>query len=102
MRAIGIVAIGLFASTAKGEPNTLEQDATLLTKDIQIRDPFVVTDAANGRYLLLSSYFEPKSRDFGFLGTGAKVYATRDLETFKPAKQVLDIPKDFGCRAFWA
>ncbi len=80
--------------------------ASFKTEDIHIRDPFIVTDAAKGRYLLLSSYFAPakkKGNDgFGFLGTGAKVYISRDLKTFEPPKQVLDIPQEIGCRALWA
>ena len=94
--AAGVAVAAMAGSSDEKAPRPLT------AADIQIRDPFVVTDAANGRYLLLSSYFVPKADGFGFLGTGARVYETRDLKSFKPAKPVLDIPKECGCQAFWA
>ena len=82
------------------------QDAKLQAKDIHMRDPFVVTDAERGRYLLLSSCFadngEKPGDGFRFLGTGAKIYESEDLVHFKPAKMVLEIPRELDCRAFWA
>ena len=82
------------------------QDAKLQAKDIHMRDPFVVTDAERGRYLLLSSCFadngEKPGDAFHFLGTGAKVYESEDLIHFKPARMVLEISGELDCRAFWA
>ncbi len=71
-------------------------------KDVHIRDPFVVTDAAHGRYLLLSSHSAARGENAGDVCTGAKVYESADLVTFKPAKTVLDIPRSLDCRALWA
>ena len=76
------------------------------TEDLHLRDPFVVADAASGRYCLVSSYFvRPKtegSDGFGFLGKGVKFYESEDLVNWSEARQVLEIPDWVDCRAFWA
>ena len=76
------------------------------TEDLHLRDPFVVADAASGRYCLVSSYFvAPKtegSDGFGFLGKGVKFYESVDLVNWSEARQVLEIPGWVDCRAFWA
>ena len=76
------------------------------TAAIHIRDPFVVPDAASGRYCLVSSCFaEPNKKGndgFGFLGTGVRIYESGDLRTWSEPRQVLDIPDWIGCLALWA
>ena len=73
---------------------------------IHIRDPFVVVDREKGCYCLLSSCFAPpgeRGNDFfAFLGTGAKIYESKDLVNWSEARQVLTIPDWVGCRALWA
>lgn len=106
-RVFAALALAALAAAPAGSVPAAEAERWLAAEDLHVRDPFVVTDAANGRYLLLSSYFVSRpgrdGRDvFPFLGTGAKVYESRDLKTFREPKQVLDIPKELGCRAFWA
>ena len=73
---------------------------------IHIRDPFVVVDREKGCYCLLSSCFAPpgeRGNDFfAFLGTGAKIYESKDLVNWSEARQLLTIPDWVGCRALWA
>ena len=76
------------------------------TDDLHLRDPFVVVDAASGRYCLVSSYFvAPKTQGsdgFGFVGKGVKFYESEDLVKWSEARQVLEIPEWVDCWAFWA
>ena len=69
---------------------------------IHIRDPFVVVDREKGCYCLLSSCFAPpgeRGNDFfAFLGTGAKIYESKDLVNWKTIsycyKTIEDRPQD--------
>lgn len=72
-------------------------------EDIRIRDPFVVTDRANGRYLLVSSCFQKPYRDgFGFLGKGVQIYESKDLKTFSKPMQILQTPEWMHSGQVWA
>ena len=78
--------------------------------ELHIRDPFVVTDAARGDYLVVSSIFNDslfsrpgdRTDGFNFTGRGVMTFRTSDLKTLKEPKQVLSVPSELGCRAVWA
>lgn len=75
---------------------------SLTTEEIRMRDPFVVTDTERGVYCLVSSYFTPGCRGWGFRGDGVQIYESKDLVTWEQPRQVLKMPKEIGCRMFWA
>jgi len=91
---------------ATGKCPAAGPDAPIRTKDIHLRDPFVVTDKAAGRYVLFSSCFaKPGERGndgFGFLGDGMKYYESTDLENWTEAKMALTMPGWVNCNALWA
>ena len=99
MREAAVLATAILAGAA------LVAGADTADK-IHIRDPFVVVDREKGCYCLLSSCFAPpgeRGNDFfAFLGTGAKIYESKDLVNWSEARQVLTIPDWVGCRALWA
>ena len=99
MREAAVLATAILAGAA------LVAGADTADK-IHIRDPFVVVDREKGCYCLLSSCFAPpgeRGNDFfAFLGTGAKIYESKDLVNWSEARQVLTIPDWVGCRAHWA
>ena len=92
MREAAVLATAILAGAA------LVAGADTADK-IHIRDPFVVVDREKGCYCLLSSCFAPpgeRGNDFfAFLGTGAKIYESKDLVNWSEARQVLTIPDWF-------
>ena len=69
-----------------------EEPRKRLTADeIRIRDPFVLTDREQGRYILYASAGP----------TGVMAYVSRDLKQWEPPVRVLTLPAGL-CSAVWA
>ena len=70
----------------------------LKTKDIRVRDPFILADAKTKTYCL---YAQSENRkDSGF--KGVEVYASKDLVNWLPPQTVMSLPKDSDVMMVWA
>jgi hypothetical protein len=75
-----------------------DEGALINVADLRIRDPFVFTDNANGRYLMVASM---RNRQPG--ARGWECYASKDLQDWQPPVTVFTPPTGFWAdRDFWA
>ena len=72
-----------------------DRAASIPTEDLRVRDPFIVTDAAAGKYRLYAS--RPWQG-----GNGVDVYESRDLKSWTGPTRVMTVPEGFACRSIWA
>ncbi len=68
-------------------------DLTLTLEDIQIRDPYILTDSITGKYLMYKSkdVLLPSGTKVG----GVEVYESNDLKYWQGPKQVFQVPSDY-------
>lgn len=74
-------------------------------EDLHTRDPYIVVDREEGKYLLFTTYYvEPGTGGdyFGMTGRGVQLYESPDLEHWSEPKPVLEIPGDVDSTAIWA
>ena len=91
-------------------PDSAVRAGGVSVDDLHIRDPFVVTDAEKGEYVVVSSIFADsvcatkgaRTDGFGFTGLGVMTFRSKDLRTLTEPRQVLRIPEELGCVAVWA
>ena len=78
---------------------TMAGDADLLdVADLRIRDPFVVTDAPNGRYIMVANMSNRQGNAKGW-----QCYTSRDLRHWRAPVTVFTPPAGFWAdRDFWA
>ena len=77
------------------------------TEDIRVRDPFIVTDKANGRYYLVSAMYtvpgEKPGDSFGNKRNGGVcLYESKDLKLWTGPKTIYRCPPEMNCHAVWA
>lgn len=87
MKRILLVAAACIAAMS-----AYAQESTLLLKDINIRDPFILPDASSGTYYMYrSSSIEAGD---GSERGGVEVFRSRDLEHWEGPKRVLTVSAD--------
>jgi len=91
MRAVILAA---FALSLVG-PEVCFGEEFLLRRDIRIRDPFVLTDAATQTYYL----YEAKP---WYGGAEVSVYTSKDLERWTPKREVMKCDPKLDVRGTWA
>lgn len=67
---------------------------TIKTEDLYIRDPYIVTDEAQGVYYLYRSATADVFDTNGDAIGGVEVFKSRDLKNWEGPKRVLTIPED--------
>ena len=73
-------------------------DASLNTKDIRIRDPYIYTDANTKTYYMYAA--SVNRRNSGV--TGVKAYTSKDLINWTPPQTVISLPSDMKVKSVWA
>jgi len=94
-----LTMVALLCAAAANFGDTLADDAGLLdVANLRIRDPFVVTDIPNGRYVMVASM---SNRQRG--AKGWECYTSRDLRHWQAPVTVFTPPARFWAdRDFWA
>ncbi|MFZ4262012.1 family 43 glycosylhydrolase [Sphingobacterium sp. HJSM2_6] len=72
--------------------NHVHSQALIKTEDLPIRDPFVITDKKENRYLLYKS--QSVKLDNGKIVGGVAAYESTDMQNWKGPIQVLQIPEE--------
>ena len=98
-KRVALIIACLFCAAETCCRDALADDADLLdVADLRIRDPFVVTDVANGRYVMVASM---SNRQRG--GKGWECYTSKDLRHWRAPVTVFTPPAGFWAdRDFWA
>ena len=93
-----LTMVALLCAAATNFGDTLADDAGLLdVANLRIRDPFVVTDIANGRYVMVASM---SNRQRG--AKGWECYTSKDLRHWQAPVTVFTPPARFWAdRDFW-
>ena len=84
----------------RGLTGAKTEDNSMKREDINIRDPFILTDRENGVYYLYGTRGEARRKELGY---GFDVFVSRDLEEFSEPTVVFS-PSDgfWGKYDFWA
>jgi GH43 family beta-xylosidase len=87
----------LFLSAASGDAEAPKADpATIDIADLRIRDPFILTDAKEGRYIMVARVDRKGAQ-------GWECFTSKDLRRWQPAVTVFTPPQGFWAdRDFWA
>ena len=84
----------------RGLTGAKTEDNSMKREDINIRDPFILTDRENGVYYLYGTRGDARRKELGY---GFDVFVSRDLEEFSEPTVVFS-PSDgfWGKYDFWA
>ena len=99
LKRVALTIVCLFCAADACCRDAVADDADLLdVADLRIRDPFVVTDVPNGRYIMVASM---SNRQRG--AKGWECYTSRDLRHWRTPVTVFTPPAGFWAdRDFWA
>ena len=90
-----------FVFVASTSPAETTPESAIAVNHLRIRDPFIVVDRKNERYLMFAQTGNRKYHDNH--NGGIECYASKDLKSWTPMGLVAKRTRDFnGEPAFWA